>query len=62
LIPDPGKNITKLQYRNEFASILGDPDRLRQDSEMGWQMLSEPSTIKALDRVFANLSKPKSKM
>jgi 3,2-trans-enoyl-CoA isomerase len=61
-IPDPGKNITKAQYRSQLAAEFGDTERLHTESKFGWEMLSLPSTVKALDRVFANLSKPKAKI
>ncbi|KAI8897033.1 ClpP/crotonase-like domain-containing protein [Globomyces pollinis-pini] len=59
-LPDPGRAIVKGHLRNQLAAEWTDSERLTNESDMGWSMLSLPSTVKALDGVFARLAaKPK---
>ncbi|KAK9759430.1 hypothetical protein K7432_017628 [Basidiobolus ranarum] len=57
--PDAGRQITKGCLREEFASIWGDDERLNKEAAQGFELISRPSTIKALDGVFARLQKSK---
>ena len=57
--PDTGRVITKTEARSEFAAQWADPARLESEATSAWNMLSHPTTIKALEKVLARLSKPK---
>ncbi|ORX84061.1 ClpP/crotonase [Basidiobolus meristosporus CBS 931.73] len=57
--PDAGRQVTKGFLRNEFADVWGNEERLTKEAEGGFELLSLPRTVKALDGVFARLRKPK---
>jgi hypothetical protein len=58
-LPDSGRRIVKNLLRRELAEEFGDPERLKDESDMAWSFLNDPNTIKALDGVFRRLSKSK---
>jgi hypothetical protein len=58
-IPDQGRQLTKASLRKELADAWADKQRLHQEALDSFRMLSLSVTVKALDSVFARLSKPK---
>ena len=58
-VPDLGRSITKMQNRGALAAEWADDARLKKESKEAFKMLSDSRTVKALDAVFARLSKPK---
>ncbi|KAJ3189873.1 hypothetical protein HDU85_000157 [Gaertneriomyces sp. JEL0708] len=59
MLPDPGRQLTKNVLRGDLAREWADDAWLTQEAEGAWKMLSSPRTVKALDGVFARLSKAK---
>ncbi|TPX61389.1 hypothetical protein SpCBS45565_g07270 [Spizellomyces sp. 'palustris'] len=58
-LPDAGRQITKEILRGPLAREWADEKWLKDEADTAWKMLSLPSTVKALDGVFARLSKSK---
>lgn len=56
MIPDSGRISVKQYSRSPFSKEWGDDRRLDKEAAGAWEMLSRPSTVKALDGVFARLN------
>ncbi|TPX63234.1 hypothetical protein SpCBS45565_g06778 [Spizellomyces sp. 'palustris'] len=59
MLPDPGRQLTKNSLRGPLAQEWADERWLNSEAGTAWKMLSLPSTVKALEGVFARLSKAK---
>lgn len=59
MVPDQAKAMVKLFFRKSMADVLGDQNRINKEAEVNWPVLASPLVVKALDKVFARLSKSK---
>ncbi|KAJ3279290.1 hypothetical protein HK104_001586 [Borealophlyctis nickersoniae] len=60
--PGQGRAITKESIRGAFASEWANEQRLKEEAELSWGMLSMKETLASLDQVMARLGGGKAKM